>query len=523
MRRFAEFGILPGYEFPSAPCTLRLWGDENEAEPIAVARQFGIAQYQPGAPVHARGHRWKVKGLDLSSPWNPKTLDPDWLYVRCKGCDLRYDAQTPSCPRCGSDEAAEGSKAFPGYHYGGFLAVRDDTPVLQEEDRFATSALVSCHPQRDGRVTSRRRLPTGWNAELRVEETVRWINESKPPTAAELRADKPRLHETRRGFYLCGACGRDLDVPDEIDGKKGKKKAKKAGGPDIYGHASGCQNAGKPPVPAAILATTPATTLRVTVMLPRTLDESAYRRWGYSLGYALRTGLRQLYMLDGPEIEFELEPMWVETRDGTTVKSGALTFIDAAVGGSGFLDRCIDELHLVAQRTIEHLDHPRCESACYRCLKSYGNQRHHEHLSWPNVMPDLEALAAAPPDVLPLQLGDPADPRPWLDAYDAGVGSPLELRFLRLFERHGIAVEKQVPVGAELGGPTISQADFRIAGTDILLYVDGAAFHTGNRLRRDRAIRRALREGGSGWKVVELAARDLGTPECTIERVKRGG
>jgi hypothetical protein len=45
MRRFAEFGILPGYEFPNEPCTLRLRNDPHEEDPIAVERRFGIAQY----------------------------------------------------------------------------------------------------------------------------------------------------------------------------------------------------------------------------------------------------------------------------------------------------------------------------------------------------------------------------------------------------------------------------------------------------------------------------------------------
>jgi hypothetical protein len=129
MRRFAEFGILPGYEFPSEPCSLRLWGDTHEEDPITVARRFGISQYQPEARAHARGHRWRVVGLDLSSPWNPKSQAPDWLYVRCKVCDLRHDADRPTCPRCGSDETA--GQALPGHEYGGFLALRDDTPVLQ--------------------------------------------------------------------------------------------------------------------------------------------------------------------------------------------------------------------------------------------------------------------------------------------------------------------------------------------------------------------------------------------------------
>jgi len=523
MRRFAEFGILPGYEFPSSPSTLRLWGDEHEDDPILVARRFGIAQFQPDAAVHARGHRWRVVGLDLASPWNPKSTDPDWVYVRCKVCDLRYDAQTPSCPRCGSDETVGAGHGYPGYEYGGFLAMRDDTPVLQEEDRFSIASLVTCHPQRDGRITARRRLPTGWRAELRVEETVRWVNEWKAPAEADLRQRKPMLHDKGRGFYLCPSCGRSLTVPDEEVGKKGRKKARKSGGTDVFSHAASCQRSGQPPAPAAITTVTPATTLRITTLLPHAFEEGEYKRWGYSLGYALRTGLRQLYMLDGPEIEFELEPIWEERRPDGTRKLGALTFIDASVGGSGFLDRCIDELHLAARRAIEHLDHPNCESACYRCLKSYANQRHHESLSWPHVMPDLEALAMAGPETLPAELGDADDPRPWLEAYDAGVGSPLELKFLRLFEQHGIAVEKQVPVGREPEGPAISQADFRVTGTPVLVYVDGAAFHTGTRLRRDRAIRKALREGGAGWRIVELTAHDLSASERTIGRVLRGG
>lgn len=519
MRRFAEFGILPGYEFPTSPCALRLWGDDHEEDPVVVARRFGIAQYQPDAPVHARGHRWRVVGLDLASPWNPKSGEPDWVYVRCKGCDLRYQAQTPSCPRCGSDEALGQGHGYGGFEYGGFLAKRDDTPVLQEEDRFAMANLVSCHPQRDGRVTQRRMLSTGWHGVLRREESVRWVNESKPPTPAELKADKPRLHDKGKGFYLCSGCGRLLTVPDDATGKKGRSKAQKTNAADKFGHGAGCPHAGKPPKPVAITTATPATTLRLTVVLPPSFGDDEYKRWGYSLGYALRTGLRLLYMLDGPEIEFELEPMW-EERSGSGKRTlGALTFIDPAVGGSGFLDRCADEFHLVARRAIEHLDHPKCETACYRCLKSYNNQRHHEFLSWPHVMPDLEALACEPPAILPLELGDTADPKPWLDAYDAGVGSPLELMFLRLLEQHGIQVEKQVAVGPESGGPLISQADFRVANTKTLIYVDGAAFHKGRRLRRDRAIRKALQEGGAGWRVVELRAPDLAHPAGVLANI----
>ncbi len=537
MRRFAEFGILPGYEFPAEPCTVRLLNDADEEETLSVERRFGLSQYQPEAKAHARGHRWKVIGLDMSSPWNPKTDDPSWTYARCKQCDLKYPPDTAtSCPRCGAEDPDDaGGKGYPGFEYGGFLAKRDDAPVLEEEDRFATAALVQCHPQHDGRVVARWLLPTGWTASLRKEENIRWVNEWKEPSGEDKKAGI-MLHDKSRGFFLCGTCGESLVVPRPKKDTKGRAKpatAASQGGDDPYHHRTGCLKAGQPPVPHAITTKTPATTLRIEVVLPnfeadadsKKADESkrswedAYRAWGQSLGYALRNGLRLLYMLDGTEIEFELEAAFTRTDERGEHRIGTLTFIDAAVGGSGFLDRAAGELHLVAARAIEHLDHVGCETACYRCLKSYQNQRVHSLLSWPLVMPDLEQLATGAPEALPLQRGDSDDPGPWLEAYAAGVGSPLELKFLRLFEAHGIAVDKQVGVSVEVGGPVVSVADFAVRGTKTLIYVDGAGFHRGSRLRRDRGIRKRLREGGIGWKVVEVGGNDLGRAAALLDRI----
>jgi hypothetical protein len=134
-------------------------------------------------------------------------------------------------------------------------------------------------------------------------------------------------------------------------------------------------------------------------------------------------------------------------------------------------------------------------------------------------MPDLETLAMAEPETLPLQRGDSDDPSPWLEAYDAGVGSPLELKFLRLFDKYGIEVEKQVPVSPDPGGRPISQADFKVKDKNTLIYIDGAAFHSGSRLRRDRAIRQALTQGMHQWSVIEFSAKALASEADVIRMV----
>ena len=503
MRRLAEFGLLPGYEFPSEPATVRLLRDDFEDEPVSVVRRFGLVQYQPEAPVHARGHRWRVIGLDMSSPWNRRDETP-WYYRICAGCELRYDAQSRNtCPRCDSTRAS--GKELPAYEFGGFLAVRDDAPVLEEEDRFSLANRVRCLPQWDGHEVHRARLPTGWQLSLRHEERVRWLNEGPKPKPHE---EHCSLHKDARGFDLCPSCGRILDPPAPPvadDGKKQRKKPRTSAKDDGRNHDAQCARRGVETRPLALTTCVPATTLRIIVDLPADLEEDAYRRWGLSLGFALRTGMRHVYMLDGPELEFELEPFWEIEETGRRWRRGALTFIDPAVGGSGFLDAAARDLQHVARRALDHLQHDGCETACYRCLKSYQNQRYHDLLSWPHALPDLEILASAAPE--PLKPQDRFDPRPWLEAYAAKVGSPLEHDFLRLFERHDFRPDPQVPIRLEPSGPTITVADFAVERAKLAIYIDGAAFHTGPNLRRDRRIRLRLQQ--AGWRVEELTARDL--------------
>jgi hypothetical protein len=88
------------------------------------------------------------------------------------------------------------------------------------------------------------------------------------------------------------------------------------------------------------------------------------------------------------------------------------------------------------------------------------------------VIDDLTALSTRPPERRPPTERDQRSPAPWLDAYAAGVGSPLELRFLRLLESHGVMVQKQTPISLRHGEPAISTADFTLPGKQVALYID---------------------------------------------------
>lgn len=516
LRRFAEFGILPGYEFPTQPAAVRLLGDPREADPISVARRFGINQFRPDAQVYARTHRWRVIGLDNASPWNPRTDTPSWVYQQCRTCDLRFESDEPHCPRCKSSTLGKG---LPSYEFAGFLAKRDEGPILDEEERYAARNLVSTFPQWDGQIIGRWSVGPNWSLQLSRDENVRWVNEGLKPTPKDFERETPILHSEAKGFLLCDRCGRLLKP--EGSGKKGsRRQTRKQNQADPFGHSSGCAKAGTAPAAVAISTVSKAEVLRLILFVPSEINPEELRSWGISLGYALKAGMQHQYMLDGSEIDFEFEGAWPAELDGVKYKRVSLSFIDPSLGGSGYLRRIASEFHLVAQKALDHLDHPNCETACYRCLKTYQNQRFHEILCWPRVTADLKELVDQPATEVPLKKKDLDDPRPWIEAYQAGVGSPLELKFLKLFERYGFYPEKQVPVSSEEGEKPISVADFAVVEKRLAIYIDGAAFHKGENLRRDQFLRNKLRNGSAPWNVIEWNASDLSKGKALIDQIE---
>jgi len=78
-------------------------------------------------------------GLDLSSPCNPRGDEPAW----------QYRVGAPKCPRRGDASPAKG---LPAAGCAGFLACRDDTPVLDEEGRYA-GRLAAGRARPNSRVT----------------------------------------------------------------------------------------------------------------------------------------------------------------------------------------------------------------------------------------------------------------------------------------------------------------------------------------------------------------------------------
>lgn len=519
LRRFAEFAILPGYEFPSEPASVRLLRDLHEDELVNVDRRFGIAQYQPGAQIYARAQRWKVIGLDTSSPWNPYGENQGWPYQICTKCGLRYAASAPKCPRCRSIALA--SKNIIGVEYAGFLACRDESPVLDEEERYAVRSNVRIYPQWNGEVIGRWNVGLGWGLRLSKIEKVIWLNEGNIPRERERKDGLPLLHSEAKGFIVCSSCGKIIKSQlSRKNNPRGRRRLQNTdNSQNYYGHSPQCEKKGQPgDQPIAIFTENMVEILRLLVPIPKNIDNISLKEWGLSLGYALRAGMRHRYALDGREIEFIMEGPWEAKYSGTIYQQLSLTFIDPHIGGSGYLIKIAQEFNKVAEDARNYLKHKDCETSCYRCLKSYQNQRFHEYLKWPKIIGDLDMLAFSPVEQRSLEKEDIDDPTPWLEAYAAGVGSPLELKFLRLFEKYDLNVEKQVAIPYDR---PISVADFCLKDKEgVAIYIDSATFHIGKNLRRDIFIRNRLRNETPPWRIIELRASDLRRIKEIIDDIK---
>ena len=512
LRRLAEFGLLPGYEFPAEPATLRLLGDDDEQSLIQSGRELGLRQYQPNAPVYARGRRWKVLGVDMSSPWNPSGGQAAWQYARCGRCDLIRDPQThPLCPRCGTAGAAG---ELPAISYAGFLARPDNTSVADEEERWGSRDNVQVHPSWDAeRTAGRWRLPDGWSLGWRRGERMYWLNEG------------PETNGVRRRYALCPDCGKLLDdPPPEPAKKKGSKlPAKVAEGQDAFNHAPNCPRRGQPVAKIALYAERRVETLRLLFPWPGKPEQGdRLESWAWSLGYALLAGAERLFALTSRDFEVQFEgtrPM--PAADGTSFAQGILTFIDPNLGGSGYLERFAQRLPDVATASLKHLEHDGCETACYRCLKSYDNQRHHEVLRWPLVVSTLEGLREDEPVAGPLTAIDLNDPRPWREAFESNLGSPLEYRCLMLLEAARLEPVKQFPIADPATGRVFTITDFAFPDRRVAVYVDGVSIHVGEVLRRDRLIEERLRGMTPAWTVLRFGRWEIDVnTQHTIEQIR---
>lgn len=104
-----------------------------------------------------------------------------------------------------------------------------------------------------------------------------------------------------------------------------------------------------------------------------------------SLGYAFQRGICRLLDVDSSDIGVSWR--WLSKR--SSPEGVEIILYDNAPGGSGFVKEAYDNWATVLENARDICKSCTCEKACYDCLKSYGNQSHHEKLDRKSVLRQL--------------------------------------------------------------------------------------------------------------------------------------
>jgi len=339
----ANRNVLPKYGFPVDTVELRVnFADHSVAKDVELSRDLSSAiyEYAPGAELVAGGQVWRSAGVYRM----PDRELEQRYYAICSGCGHYRDGIEPvegECPACG--EAPKGAHrkfAVPIYGFvaSGELRRPGSKPPVRSwhGDTHVVSPGAEVFEQAfefpDGALNAR----SGARGELVAL------------------SDGPR----GCGYLICASCG--FGQP-QLQGYP-KKHTSPISGRECRGRFENLSLAHK--------YQTDVLEIRVDSPVIAGVDRTVW----WSLLYALVEGAAQLLEISRDDIDGTLYRM---STGGTS-----LMLFDTVPGGAGHVRKIADNLDRVLEAALGRVSSCECgaETSCYRCLRVFRNERHHDVL-----------------------------------------------------------------------------------------------------------------------------------------------
>jgi ATP-dependent helicase YprA (DUF1998 family) len=414
----ANRNVLPKYGFPVDSVELRtnFGTGKSKGGLLDLSRDLSqaIYEYAPDAEIVAGGSLWVSRGIYRL----PGRELQEYFYYICKRCGgFRYGIESADekCQHCGEvAQAAVRKITIPEF---GFVAAPEPRKPGPRPPRRSWSGDVHVL-EKPPEVRSYTRRMSGGSIVVSAGPRGRLIALADGPSTM--------------GFWICDWCGH--------------------GAPRVASPQ-------KPPKHNHLLKNQPCTGPQ------RLLD----------LGHVYETDLLSIDV-DVSGIH-PTKPAWLSAmyavveaasetleiaRDdigGSLTPAGAdrwsITLFDAVPGGAGHVLQVEENLERVLRVALRRVSDCECgpETSCYGCLRSYQNQRDHDHLSRGAAEQVLRRLVENEGVVGAQVKGSTADPVPdwlpeeWVRLYQAALGAEREM-LLRLADS-GVAVPE---LGFESGG-----------------------------------------------------------------------
>lgn len=442
----AEVGFLPRYGFPGDSIAVR---DRRERQ-ISQAAPVGIAEYAPGNIVYVAGRKLRVTRLSFPGPTRENPRENAQSYRFCESCNFLttrpLDAQ---CEYCHEDLS---TGCFLDYS----AARADDTEFIGQDDEYRDRSdydirtYLRYEPQ-ESLVGAQHLDLEGWKIRYSRLRQVEIIN----------RGLRNRGNGGIDPFLVCLECG--MWHPRE----EGEAELQARGG---SGHVPSCTVSHWSPdddprleralhLRAVFQGDVAEIELGHGVAGPGAVNAG---EWVATFTQAIRLGLA-LELFIGPR---EIGAFIRDVGRGADQRRW-LVLYDMMPGGTGYLRRLVEEFPQIAGRSLEHLSNCPCESACYKCLKEFWNQRDHEKFDKRLVLTALRTLSEGSSRV-----ETPPDLRE-----QSRFDSFLEVRFFELLRENGLPLPSTQRIIREASGRWITRADFVYEEPSLVIMTDGRAYH----------------------------------------------
>ena len=361
-------GVLPRYAFPVD--LVALWIEEptryNRGEEVQRDLQIALSEYAPDGEVVIDGQVYTSTGLYTPFVENPSYEADSWFY-ECPDCryiqiaeqaDVRPDWTT--CPICMRQvEGFQGRRPAPAIRPRGF---RTDWAAEPRKHRGESRERVG--------FTTIAQLHAGDTARNEGEQRCSgrlWIHNRTGDLYVVNRGNPEPNQEP--GFWICSRCGRSLNSATANHAV-----------PEQVGHRCRGQAIQK----SILLHGFRSDVALVAVELPATLDANPIYPRGravwLSFGNALVRAAATYLQIDTNELAVGMRP-W-RHPDGQLM--GEVFLYDTLPNGAGYADEFVSNIEQILEVAYDICANCRntdCETACYRCLLDYGNQRNHALLN----------------------------------------------------------------------------------------------------------------------------------------------
>ncbi len=345
----AKRGFLPRYAFPLDVVALETgttrWSRDIEVE-LSRDRGIAIAEFAPGAQVIAHKKVFTSSGLYVVGKMDRPTRQ--W-YSECPDCKQIRTAHTQDelCKQCAVCQRSITTQFVRPFVEPAAFSVRVD-----EKDgaaRYRRSTLVRQRQTLTHFIdhVEESSLQDHGHFQLALKETGTLFRYNLGPE--------------NKGFMLCPDCGCSEPLRGYKAGKK-HQRLRSLGGERMcsteqpwtktlaFGHRfQSCCLIARP------------------VAMPASVE---------SLAYALQRALCTTLDIDA----YDIGVSWRWLAGKTKLPACEVILFDHTPGGAGFVRDGFDSWDKVVAKAMELCEGHGCERACYDCLKSYGNQTHHEKL-----------------------------------------------------------------------------------------------------------------------------------------------